>query len=193
MFKYLLVFLTFLVSLSPATAAETYAIRGNSATIYAFDNDGCVARTRFLILTESAAHFGPNGASNSKLLLFVENYYDVCNQVIVANLRGIKNLERNEFDLRNGYARVTTTLDMSDSVSGTSWPLNVDLTWVGDGERLKDRTHYRQVTPGLMVVGRYLEFFELATVTGSIGAEVVNTTGDLQTTRYGEVSVETKQ
>jgi len=69
-------------------------------------------------------------------------------------------------DLSSAALKMTVT--MTDMVSGRSFPLEVDLSWIGIGETRRNFGSRRFREPGIIITTTGQDYFRLAEVSGSV-------------------------
>ncbi len=188
MIKNLLFFIVSLLFFQQPAVAESYQIRGLIASFYYATTAGCITRTQFVFVAQEAMN--SRGGNGQSTLFVLNDVYDTCNKVTILNERGVKTtLESSEYTLRKSYARVTSSVNVIDSVAGTERWVVADLTWIGTGQPATNRSRYSYNDDGVKIIGNSFATNETAIVIGSISGEEINVLGNIETTRSGEIII----
>lgn len=168
-------------------AAETIEARGNLASFFTTTNYGCVTTYRFALVADESAIAKPGDKESRRTLYITEFDYDTCLAQEVRSASGYKNLELYELATAPHSVRVMTSLTMSGS-AGTELR-NVDLTWTRQERLASGATVYRYGDNYYRIIMRYNGISSSAVVHGSIGTELIQTTGSIDFVRAGSVSI----
>lgn len=185
--KKLLAFLVSLITFLPAMAAENIQVKGNLASYYSLTQVGCIATNRFLLASDETLKVN-GGDNNSRRLLFITEYdFDTCNGIDVRQSSGSMQLEKNQFSISTGGARLMATVQMTGTFGIEM--RNVDLTWAPTQKLWNGSYTTKYSGPGLTVITRYNGSSQEALVTGSLSAEAVNVLGGLDVVKTGTVTI----
>jgi len=92
-------------------------------------------------------------------------------------------------------ATLDTAIEMFDFVSGTTFTVDVDMTWTGVGDPSRTQDHSQVHSPGFKLISRFDGTFRNATADGTVSDGTTNFTSDtafaasLDFVKSGEISV----
>lgn len=177
----LLIVLGLVVGLWPlpmqAGAAQVFQLKGKSASAYfdSLDPTGCVLTSVFVFASDDSVKQAPGPAAVSSGPFVGIFQFDFCQETSLLEAFGFASLPAPDFQFKGQTsARLTTALDLFDSVSGSSLTAFVDLSWSGIGAA--ERSHYNShfQGPGYVVNDGANGVFRFAAASGSVSAGGVN-------------------
>ena len=161
---------------STALAGGNFKFRGDSADAYFSDFDGCVYTDVYVFASDGINQSppGPGGASSGTSLFIYQ--YDSCTDTQLLAAEGFASLAGPDFQVAGklSSAALNATVSMYDYVSGTSFDVDVNLTWTGGSETSRQSSNYHFDSPGCKVNSRFRGTFRSAGVSGSISDGVTN-------------------
>jgi len=111
----------------------------------------------------------PSSVTGSGAYIFIDQE-DICKNTILLSASGFNVLEEEAFQADKGIksATLNTIFEVVDNLSGTSFPVTVDLNWAGTKGVTSEteRDHYR--TANILVNSNMTGIFRSAAVSGSI-------------------------
>lgn len=154
-----------------ATSGVHFRFTGQfaEASLYGSDESTCVVTEVYLAAVDGRIKQAREPEAASEAFVFISQF-DGCREELLLSAIGFARLTEPEFtiDRRLGRAKLEATIQVEDSVSGTSFPVMVNLSWLGtsDPDRVKDRLQVR--TPGWRLKVRYDGTFRLGQASGVI-------------------------
>lgn len=134
-FKLLGVLVLLLATLIPQGLASAGVSRFQEhradAYFYSYDDSGCIQTSVIMEMAEDV------------LLSIQLLRYDLCNNVTLLEAFGSKDLSKSEFDYRGNLdsAALTTTVQVYDYVTDSTFDVSIDLTWAGTGDITRTQHH----------------------------------------------------
>ena len=167
---------TLVLGLVPvAASAETYhyQFRGNSAhaSFSNTDSTGCISTDVYVALYEQRFRQSPGQPQQDAALDVYIQQYDYCQNVYLFYGGGwVSPLPAQAFDASHSLqsASVTTTVEVSDWVSGTQASVSIDLDWTGVGETFRGTNRSQNISPHYKYISRSSGSIREAQVTGTI-------------------------
>ena len=189
----------------PARAAgvETQHVKfkGQTAQAQFSSTQGCVQTDVFVVASDGLAKLdpgGPEAVSGGETFI---SQFDVCTQTQLRTAFGFAVLAPDEFQIDQQFtaASLTATIEVSDSVSGASFPVHVSVRWTGFGDTFRDAYTTHEEEPGFKVNSYFDGTFRQATASGTVSDGTTNftpepallTTGNtiLGSIKVGEVDI----
>ena len=135
---------------SIASAATIFNFKEQGADAFFVSVNGCV-RTDVYILAgngRSQNPPGPGSDSTSALIQIFQN--DTCNQELLLAAHGFAWLDESAFQISREMdsAALNVTMNVLDSVSGSSFDVDVDLTWTATGPLVRRNDSFHSHAPG---------------------------------------------
>jgi hypothetical protein len=164
------------VPVLPATArAEISHFRGETASLnsYSYDATGCISTSVYVFATESREHSQPGSSTSGASASFSLYQYNECTGVELACVSGAVALPNGAFDVSGNLASATlnTTIEAYDYCNDTTSPVDIALTWTGDGQVFQGRVHQTFHYPDYRQTFRSQGKSSNATVSGSVTFE----------------------
>lgn len=202
--KYLLPVTLFCVALalpsrSVAAPGQTFHFRfmGLTADTF-FDNfEGCVetsAEVEPMNGRIKTAGGGPEATSSVFVGIF---QFDNCSGAVLLSAFGSADLPAGAFqiDKKLTSATLSTSLDVFDFVSSTSFPVDVTMSWTAVGPPTMSMSHSVFKAPGLLSISTFHGTSRAATASGSVTALGTNFSpnpavfADLNSVKEGDLTV----
>jgi hypothetical protein len=165
---------------TPARAGDTFNIRGPSALADFFSTDpsGCVFTDVFVFANDRRLHDPPGPPTTSSEASVGIFQADFCTGTERISAFGSGQLADPAFQItpKLTSATLNTTIEVFDSVSGSTFNVDVALTWTGTGGliRQSQRLHFR--SPGFIQHFRFNGTFRDAEASGSVSLGGTNLT-----------------
>ena len=182
-----------------AAPAETLHFRFQGQTAEAFFSsiEGCVATDVFVFAVDGSIKTGPGRPTVESTASIFISQFDVCTGTELLAADGFAVLAPGEFqiDQQLTAATLTATIEVFDFVSGTSFPVDVNVSWTGFGDTFsqKQRSHF--TAPGFKANSRFDGTFRQATASGTVTDGTTNFTPEpavfaqLGSVKQGEVII----
>ena len=184
-----------------AAGADTFHFRFTGqfaeAFLESFDPSGCIGTFVGVFAVDGRVKTGPGQpAAESVAQMFIDQF-DFCNETSLISAFGFTTLSADEFqiDKKITSATLNTTIEVFDFVSGTSFPVEISVSWTGIGDTfsVKDRLHIK--TPDFKVNSRFDGTFRNAEASGTVSDGTTNFTpdptvsADMGSVKQGEVAI----
>ena len=190
------------VAVTPAAAkTETFhfSFKGQfaEAGFSSFDETGCI-ETHVLVFAHDGKVKQDGGPEVESMAIVSINQSNRCTQELVLSAGGIATLPPDDFviDKQLNQATLTTTIVVEDFNTGTTFPVDVNVTWTGVGETSTVKEHFLTKEPGFKVNFRLMGTFREAEASGTVTGLGINFTpepaffADMFTRTIGEVIIE---
>jgi hypothetical protein len=185
-----------------AAGAETLHVsfKGQTAQAEFSATQRCVQTVVYVLASDGRFKTdpgGPEAASGAEIYIFG---FDVCTQTQLLAAFGFAVLAPDEFQIDEQFtaASLATTIEVSDDVSGTSFPVAVSVSWTGFGDTFSQDDRFHLKEPGLKVNFHLDGTFREATASGTVTDGTTNLTPEpalvtgntrLGSIRVGEVDI----
>jgi hypothetical protein len=185
----------------PTQAAETIHFSQNDMSAWAIfsgvDPSGCILTEVFVVALDGRRKDGQGpGAARSEANIAVSQY-DSCTDTLLLAAEGAAALSPEAFQIDDlDSAALNTAIELFDSISGSSFVVDVALTWEGVGEPLRLRDHIHIVTRAFSINFRFDGTDRPAAAAGTVSDETTNFTPEpgvdnsLRAIRSGQVAVQ---
>jgi hypothetical protein len=197
----LAVVLTALAVPARAAGAETLHLSFDGltaeATFASTDPSGCVRTEAFVFTDDGHFRTGPGQLEKGSTATVAVSKFDVCTDTILLAADGFAVLAPGQFQIDNKLttASLTATIEVFDFVSGTFFPVSINVSWTGVGETIsvKDRRH--ETFPGFKVLKRFDGTSRQAAAAGTVSDGTTNftpepaTNATLGSIRRGELDI----
>jgi hypothetical protein len=190
------------VSASPVHAAsETSHVSFQGQTANAFfsstDPGGCVVTSVFVFANDGRTKTGPGGPLAESFALVAVSQFNQCTDTQLLSAEGSAALAADDFqmDSRLTAATLDSRIELFDFVSGTSFPVDISLTWTGSGDTSTEKSHNLINAPGLKINSFGSGLRRGGTATGTVTAGTTNFTPEpsifveLLSVKSGEVRI----
>jgi hypothetical protein len=168
---------TFTARLSSWAADKTqFRFKGTMATAFFDAEDECIDTFVGVRAFDGIERAGPGKpAKGSAVEVFVEQF-NFCDETLLLNAESITDVSASEFqiDKKLASARLTKTVELTDTVSGNSFDVSVDLTWTATGQPEVTRNRFYLRTPGRTIHEQDKGTFREATTAGTVSSAPTN-------------------
>ena len=170
-------------------SVSMFKFKGLSAntSFESVDASGCIL-SRLDVFTAEAMVQNPPGrrAPFSGTSIFLSQY-DQCTDTLLLAAEGITDLAEPDLQIspRLDSATLNTTVTMFDTLTGNTFDLSVDLSWVGVGPSSRQHSSFRFGDKDCRVISRFKGTILVADVSGTVTDGVTNFTP--QSSFYGEL------
>jgi hypothetical protein len=176
----LILMLAVLSQHTTASALSTFKFRGLSAntSFESVDASGCIVSRLDLFTTEGMVRFAPGKSELQSSTAIFLSRYDQCTDTLLLAAEGVKDLAEPELQIssRLDSATLNTTVTMVDTLTGDTFDLSVDLSWVGIGPTRQQDSSFRFGDKVCRIMGRYKLTIRGAIATGTVTDGVTNFT-----------------
>jgi len=195
------VLLSMLVTALPAHAAgaETlhFSFRGLEAEAFFDSVDGCVETSVDVFAVDGRTKSGPGQPAAESVAAIFISQFDVCTGGLLLAADGFATLTPNQFqiDKQLTAATLNATIEVTDFVSGTVFPVDVSVSWTGTGAIVTVKDRFHLTAPGFKVNSRFDGTTRDATASGTVSNGTTNFTpepavfADLRSVKQGEVDI----
>lgn len=160
------------------------------------DETGCVVTDVFVAAVDGRSKEAGTPEVSSQAFPFISRF-DQCTGTQLLAAEGFPILAEPEFqiDRRLTTATLETTIEVFDFVSGTSFPVDVSVSWEGTGDRVRVKDHSQVKAPGFKLNARFDATFRSAEASGTIWDGTTNFTpepavfADMASVKVGELIV----
>lgn len=199
----LVLMLSMLVTALPAHAAGAATFHFNFAGQFAeayfssLDSSGCIATSADISAVDGRIKMeGSPKSLTSSAAIFISQF-DTCTETLLLAADGFTELAADAFqiDKQVTAARLNTTIEIFDFVSGTSFPVDISVRWTGTGNTSTERHHDQIKAPGFTVNSRFSGTFRDATAASIISDGTTNFTpapagfADMASVKSGDVVI----
>jgi hypothetical protein len=182
-----------------AAPAETlhFSFQGQTADAFFSSTEGCVVTDVGVFAVDGRVKTGPGRpAVESTASVFISQF-DFCTQTQLLAADGFAVLAPGEFQIAADLtsATLTATIEVFDFVSGTSFPVDVNVSWSGSGDTFREKQHFHFTAPGFKANFRMDGTFREATAAGTVTDGTTNFTPEpavfaqLGSVKQGEVVI----
>ncbi len=182
-----------------AAGAETlhFSFQGQTADAFFSSTQACVVTDVGVFAVDGRVKTGPGRpAVESTASIFISQF-DVCTGTQLLAADGFAVLAPGEFQIEEQLtaATLTATIEVFDFVSGTSFPVDVNVSWTGFGDTFTIKERFHQRSPGFRANFRMDGTFREATAAGTVTDGTTNYTPEpavfaqLGSVRKGEVVI----
>jgi len=167
---------------SAATAADgkvtVVNLRGPlvNASFSTTDPNGCVTTDVFVSANGGTDQHLP-GTTHFAVASVQIYQYDACTDTTLRDAAGLADtLATGAFQVSNqiDQASLHTTILASDLVSGASFPVTVDVDWVGISDIVRDHSNTNELYPGCHIINRWKGSGRDAVATGTVSDGTTN-------------------
>ena len=126
--------------------------------------------------SEGTERDGPGKpGKGSAVEVFIEQF-DICQDVLLLNAESTTAVSASEFqiDKKLESARLTKTVELTDSVSGNSFDVSVDLTWTATSQPEVTRNRFYIRTPGRITHEQNKGTLREASTAGTVSSGATN-------------------
>jgi len=178
-------------------AGDNSSLKGPSAAAFFSAEDGCIITTVFVFVSDQVSHTPPGPPNPSSEASIQIEKFNTCAGMSLLFGFGSTTLSEDDFQVavRLTSATLNTTISFFDDVSGTSFPVSVNLTWTGTGDLARQVSHFHLRFGSVIINSRFNGTGRNAEVAGSVSDGITNFTpnpgvvGVIQDVKSGEVFV----
>jgi hypothetical protein len=180
------------------SAADIFHFKGRSvdAVFSSIDPSGCITTDVHVLATDHLSPPPPGSETDSAGIILGIFQYNRCTTTQLLAASTIASLSKTDYQIAGNLnsAILQTMVSVFDEVSGTSFDVSVDLTWMGTGERIHQNTHFNDNFEGCHYLLRSNSTYRLAEAAGTISNGITNFTsepsieGHIGSTMLGSVS-----
>jgi len=201
-------FLILALALTTLTATSVTGAAGASTLHFSFkgqfaeaafdslDASGCVETFVFVEGVNGTVKETGHPTVSSMAVITIDQF-DFCTGIETLFAQGEATLAAGEFQIDKMLATATlnATIEVSDFVSGTSFPVDVSVGWTGVGATTTQKDHFQIKGPGFKVNSRFMGTFRDATASGTVSDGTTNFTpepaffADMGSVKQGEVDI----
>ena len=152
-------------------AGDIFKFRGETADAFFFSVDSGGIETFVSVFASEGVSQSPPGRPGTSSEVFVSIFqFDPNAQVALLDAFGFATLDDSAFSTSGNLesASLTTTVEVFDFVSGTSFPVSIALDWDGTGDLELGNSHSNFGSPGCRFISRFQGSFRSAEATGSV-------------------------
>jgi hypothetical protein len=187
-------------SVSGAAGASTlhFSFKGQfaEAVFDSVDPSGCVETFVFVEGINGTVKEAGKPAVSSTAVITIDQF-DFCTGTETLFAVGEATLAAGEFQIDKMLTTATlnATIEVSDFVSGTSFPVDVSVSWTGVGATTTQKDHFQIKGPDFKVNSRFMGTFRDATASGTVSDGTTNFTpesavfADMGSVKQGEVDI----
>ncbi|HEY9410077.1 MAG TPA: hypothetical protein VIP77_10905 [Jiangellaceae bacterium] len=174
--------LALVVGASPGWAAsETIHLSSKGQRAEAFfssvDPSGCIVTDVFVTANDGKLRTGSGGPSVDSFAFMVVSQFDTCTSTALIESNGTATLEPGEFQIdKFDTATLDAAVELFDSVSGTSFVVDVDVRWSGVGATTTEKAHFQTMTETFKINRSFLGTFRSASAVGTVADGGTNLT-----------------
>lgn len=139
---------------SDAAPGQTFhfQFKGLSADAFfdSFDGTGCVETSAEITPFNDRSKMGGSGPEVFSAVSVSLFQYDSCSQTALFSAFAFVNLPAGAFQIKQNLSSATlnTTIDVFDGISGTTFPVDISISWTGTGPITASHEHFIFRAPG---------------------------------------------
>lgn len=187
-------------SVSGAAGASTlhFSFKGQfaEADFDSVDPSGCVETFVFVEGVNGTVKEAGKPAASSMAFIAIDQF-DFCAGTETLFATGEATLAAGEFQIDKMLTTATlnATIEVFDFDSGTSFPVDVSVSWTGVGATTTQKDHFQIKGPDFKVNSRFMGTFRDATASGTVSDGTTNFTpepavfADMGSVKQGEVDI----
>ena len=163
-----------------ASAGNVFHFKGHGADAFfsSIDPSGCIFTDVFVQGNEQTFRNPPGQGSTFSGAFVSISQFDACAGTQVLSADGFAELAGPEFQVSGKFesAVLSATVNVFDHISGTSFDVDVNLTWTGTNVRGRQSSSSHFDFPGCKVNNHFNSTFRFAEASGSVSTETINFT-----------------
>jgi hypothetical protein len=179
-------------------AADTFSVRGPSASSGFSRTEGCITTEVFVFATEVKFHDPPGPPTPVSFADVGLFQFDDCTRTTLQEAFGDATLTDEAFQVSRKLTSATlkATVQVTDEISGSTSTLDIDLTWTGTGELVRETDRFHSHAPGVNFQSRFNGRFRDAEASGSVSLGGMNLAQQpsefarIGSVKEGEVTIE---
>ena len=165
---------------TPASAADVFKFKDHSAAAFfsSTDPSGCINTGGSVFAFEDISHSPPGPGRSSSAVLIDIFQHDFCTDTHLLSASGVAELTSAEFQVAGNLTSATlhVTVPMTNSVSGTTFDVTIDLTWTNTSSIGHQSSHLKTNFQGCHVNLKNNSAFRFAEATGTVSDGTTNFT-----------------
>jgi hypothetical protein len=175
--------LSLLVTALPAHAAGAqtrhFSFKGQFATavFQTVDSSGCI-KTFVTVIAEDhrIKQAGPPEATLRATIELLQ--LDSCSGKLLLSALGVATLTPDQFQIDTQFnaATLNATIEVTDFVSGNTFPVDVSVSWTGSGDIVREKDHVHLKEPGFKLNARSIGTSRNAIASGTVSDGTTNFT-----------------
>jgi hypothetical protein len=183
-----------------AAGAETrhFNFKGQfaEAVFDTVDSSGCIET--FVTVIAEDRRIKQAGPAEATLRAMVDLFQiDSCSGKLLLSAFGLATLTPDQFQIDKQFnaATLNATIEVTDSLSSNTFPVNVSVRWTGSGDIVTVKNHDHLKEPGFKLNARFTGTSRNATASGTVTDGTTNFTpqpavvADMGSTKRGEVVI----
>ena len=167
----------FIAPISSSAAEKTQFRAKGALAVVLFDAvDGCIGTDVFVRAFDGTEREGSGKPTKGAAVDIFVDQFNFCDETLLSSAEGRIAVSAAEFqiDKKIESARLTTTVELTDSVSGHSFNVSMDLIWTATSQPEVVRNRFFIRGPGRTVHEQDRGAFREATTTGTISSAPTN-------------------
>jgi hypothetical protein len=166
---------------TPAAGAETLhaSFKGQfaEAQFSSVDPSGCVVTDVFIFAVDGTVKETGNPEVTSSAAISVFQF-DRCTGMPLFDVTAFPTLAKDEFQIDNQLdtATLNATVEVFENISGTSIPIDVHISWTGNGPTFRTKDRFQSSQPGSKLKVRFDGVSRAATASGTVSDGMTNFT-----------------
>jgi hypothetical protein len=168
---------TFIAPISSSAAEKTqFRAKGALAVVLLDAVDGCIGTSVFVRAFDGTEREGSGKPTKGAVVAVFVDRFNICDEILLLSAEGSAAISGAEFqiDRKLESARLTTTVELTDSVSGNSFNISMDLSWIATSQPEVVRSRFFIRSPGRTVHEMDRGAFREAGTTGTVSSEPTN-------------------
>jgi len=194
--------LSMVVTALPAHAAGAqtrhFSFKGQfaAAVFDTVDSSGC-SKTFVTVIAEDR-RIKQAGSPETTLRATIDLLqFDRCSGKLLLSAFGLATLTSDQFQIDKQFnaATLNATIEVTNSLSSNTFPVNVSVSWTGSGDIVREKNHVHLKEPGFKLNARFTGTSRNATASGTVTDGTTNFTpqpavvADMGSTKRGEVVI----
>jgi hypothetical protein len=184
-----------------AAPAETlhFSFKGRLAEAFfsSTDASGCVLTEVYVAADDGRVKIDPGGAEAESAAVIFISQFDTCTGTQLGAAEGTALLAPGAFQIDKELtaATLSATIEVFDSVSDTSFPVQVNVSWTGVGDTTREKQRSHLTAPGFKSIIRVDGTSREATASGTVTDGTTNFTpgpavfAELHSSKLGSVDI----
>jgi hypothetical protein len=167
-----------LLPAAPAQALMSSKFRGGGVTAFFVSVEGCIQTNVDIFTGEGMRQDAPGKPQPFSSVNIYISQYDTCTETQLLYVDAITDLSEPDLqiDPKLKSARLDTTLNVLDTVTGNTFDIAIDITWTGVGPLTRDRYNFRFGDRDCRIHDRTNFVQRAISATGSVWSDTQNFT-----------------
>jgi hypothetical protein len=166
-------------------AAEVFRsrVKGPTARAFFITQEECIQTNVSIEAFDNIVHLPPGPPNSRSEAVVIIDLFDFCNGEQLVFALGSATLSDSDFQVGKKIesARLITTIEVSDSVSGSSFDVSIDVTWTASGQPEKVNNRFQSRFPDRFITEQSRGTFREAVASGTVSD---GTTNFIQTSSF---------